>query len=125
MNLKLAIARIRGLGAAGHALQHWCVQRLSAILLVPLSLWFIYALTTLGKADYHAVSAWLGAPLNAALLLIFIMLLYYHAALGMQVVLEDYIASERSRAVCLRLVRVILTVAALSAWLAVLKVCLQ
>lgn len=125
MNLKLAIARIRGLGSAGDALQHWCVQRLSAILLAPFSLWFIYSLTTLGKTDYQAVRAWLGAPLNAALLLIFILLLYYHAALGMQVVLEDYIASERSRAVCLKLVRVIMAVAALSAWLAVLKVCLQ
>lgn len=125
MNLKLAIARIRGLGAAGDALQHWCVQRLSAILLAPFSLWFIYSLTTLGNTDYHAVSAWLGAPLNAALLLIFILLLYYHAALGMQVVLEDYIASERSRAVCLRLVRLLMAVAALSAALAVLKVCLQ
>ena len=125
MGLKMAMTKLRALGAAGHGLRHWCAQRLSAILLAPLSLWFIYSLTILGKADYYAVSAWLGAPLNAALMLIFILLLYYHAALGMQVVLEDYIASERPRAVCLTLVRLLMVIAALCAAFAVLKVSLQ
>lgn len=125
MGLKMAMTKIRAFGAAGHGLQHWCAQRLSAILLAPLSLWFIYSLTILGKADYKAASAWLGAPLNALLMLIFILLLYYHAALGMQVVLEDYIASERARAVCLTLVRLLMVIAALCAALAILKVSLQ
>ena len=125
MNLKTAAAKIRGLVAAGHGLQHWCVQRLSAILLAPFSLWFVYSLSVLGDADYNAVSAWFERPLNAALMLGFILLLYYHAALGMQVVIEDYIASEWPRNTCLRLVRLLMASAALGAALAILKVYLQ
>ena len=122
MSLQSPIARVRGLGSAKEGLHHWWVQRLTAVALVPLSLWFIYSLVSVTGADYQTVRAWMGDTLNAALMLMFILSLYYHAALGVQVVIEDYIDSEWQKIVCLILVKFLAWLAGLSAAIAVLKV---
>lgn len=71
--------------------KHWIHERVTAILLVPISLWFVWSVVSLRDADYATVIEWLGAPLNAGLLLVSLLITLYHAALGVQVIIEDYV----------------------------------
>ncbi|MCZ6802770.1 MAG: succinate dehydrogenase, hydrophobic membrane anchor protein [Proteobacteria bacterium] len=122
MSLQSPIARARGLGSAKEGVHHWWAQRLTAVALVPLSLWFIYSLVVVTGAEYGSAISWLGNTLNAVLMLLFIFSLYYHAELGVRVVIEDYIASEWQKIVCLLLVKFLVWIAGLSAAIAVLKI---
>ena len=122
MSLQSPLARVRGLGSAKEGLHHWWSQRLTALALAPLSLWFIYSLVVVTGAEYATVVAWLANTLNAVLMLIFIISLYYHAALGIQVVIEDYIESDWQKIACLILVKFLALLTGLSAAIAVLKV---
>jgi succinate dehydrogenase / fumarate reductase membrane anchor subunit len=116
------LAKVRGLGSAKEGVHHWWAQRLTAVALVPLSLWFIYSLVAVTGAEYAIVITWLGQPINAVLTLLFLFSLYYHAALGVQVVIEDYIDSEWQKIACLILVKFLVWLAGLSAAIAVLKI---
>ena len=122
MNMQSPLARVRGLGSAKEGFHHWWAQRLTAVALVPLSLWFIYSLVVVTGADYATVTGWLKQPINAVLMLLFLFSLYYHAALGLQVVIEDYIDSEWQKITCLILVKFLVWLAGLSAAIAVLKI---
>ncbi len=81
----------RGLGAAGHGAGHWWAQRVSSLALVPLALWLVVALASGAAADHTALRHWLGAPVNAILMVLLLLAAFHHAALGLQVVAEDYI----------------------------------
>lgn len=83
-----------GLGAAGHAASHWWAQRVSAIALVPLVLWLVWALAGGAAIDYVALGIWLNAPINAILMILLLIAAFHHAALGLQVIAEDYIHSR-------------------------------
>lgn len=122
MSMQTPLAKVRGLGSAKEGFHHWWAQRLTAIALIPLSLWFIYSLVVVTGAEYATVIAWLGAPVNAVLMLLFLFSLYYHASLGLQVVIEDYIDSEWQKIACLILVKFLIWFAGLSSALSVLKI---
>lgn len=85
------LARARGHGSAKSGVRHWVMQRATAVLLILLAAWLIYALVALSGADHAAASAFLARPLNAALAIVLLLSLFYHAALGLQVVIEDYV----------------------------------
>jgi succinate dehydrogenase / fumarate reductase membrane anchor subunit len=121
MSLRSPLARARGLGSAKEGIHHWWSQRLTALALIPLGLWFIYSLVVMTGANYTTVIAWLANPLNAVLMLLFIISLFYHAALGLQVVIEDYTKSEWQKIAFLILVKFIALLAGFSAAIAVLK----
>lgn len=70
---------------------HWWWQRLTAVALIPLSLWFVISVITLVGADHTAVTQWVRAPVTTVLLLLFVVSVFHHAQLGLQVVIEDYI----------------------------------
>lgn len=91
MSLRTPVGRARGLGAAKDGVHHWWVQRVSAVALIPLSLWFVASVVGLVGADHAAVSAWLANPIVAVLTVLLIAAALYHAQLGMQVVYEDYV----------------------------------
>ena len=91
MNLRTPLAEARGLGSAKEGVHHWWAQRLTAIALVPLLLWFAAALVGVATADYATAVAWVSSPMVTVLLLLLIGGTFYHAQLGMQVVFEDYI----------------------------------
>jgi succinate dehydrogenase / fumarate reductase membrane anchor subunit len=91
MRLRTAVGRARGLGAARSGVDHFWRQRLTAIALVPLALWLVMSLISVGGADYATVKVWLGRPLNATLMLLAVLAAVWHAQLGVQVVVEDYI----------------------------------
>lgn len=83
------------LSAPGIALRHWIKLRLSALLLLPLTLWLIWSIVSLIGAEYEVFVMWLSAPVNASLMGLFIILGCYHGALGVQEIIEDYISAEK------------------------------
>ena len=89
--LRDPLARARGLGSAKHGTQHFILQRVSAVILALLTPWLLWLLITLIPADYATVRSTLAHPVNAVLLLSFLLALFWHSRLGLQVVIEDYV----------------------------------
>lgn len=87
------LAEARGLGSARHGVQAWWWERVTAIALVPLTLWLAASLIASQGRDYAAVVAWLREPLPALLLVLLLLALFVHLALGLSVVIEDYVHS--------------------------------
>src|ERR1700741_604971 len=88
------LGRAIGLGSAKEGVDHWWAQRITAIALIPLSLWFVSAVIGLVGADLEAVQTWVSQPLPAILLILLLTATFYHVSLGLQVVMEDYIHTE-------------------------------
>jgi succinate dehydrogenase membrane anchor subunit len=86
-------AQARGVGSARRGTGAWRAERLTAIALVPLTLWLVASLVALGSADRAAFVTWLGKPLPALLTILLLIFAFRHAALGLQVVIEDYVHS--------------------------------
>ena len=124
MKLRSPLSQAVGLGSAKHGFSHWWWQRLTAIALIPLTLWFLYSLTCLVGADYHAVVAWLSAPLNAAIMLIFVLTALFHGQTGLQVVIEDYVANKAVNLFLLIFIKFAAVVLAVLAIISVMKVVL-
>jgi len=122
MNMRAPLARVRGHGSAKAGAHHWWAQRLSAIALVPLLLWFVVSLTGVVTADYATAAAWVRSPYNSALLALLIGALFYHAQLGMQVVFEDYISTPWLQVASIILVRFLALLLAVIAIVAVLRI---
>ena len=115
------LARARGLGSAKDGVGHWWVQRLTAIALIPLVVWFAVSLVMLSGADYAVVRAWIGSPLVMVLLILTIGVGLHHGQLGMQVVLEDY-TDGAWRVTLIVLVKFIAVVFGLGAIVAILRI---
>jgi len=81
----------RGLGSAKSGLHHWIAQRVTALALIPLSLWFVYAFIVLITAPYDYARAWLSSPWAVTLSSLFIIFMFYHGYLGIRVIVEDYV----------------------------------
>jgi len=94
VKFRTPLARVRGLGSAKSGTHHWWMQRLTAIALVPLSLWFVASLIVVVTADHAVVIEWLHSPLAAILCSALIVAIFYHGQLGLQVVVEDYVHTE-------------------------------
>lgn len=87
------LGRALGLGSAKDGVEHWWLERVTAVALVPLTLWFTGSLIALAGSDYETFLAWLSAPLATVLMVLLLIALFYHMALGLQVVIEDYVHS--------------------------------
>ncbi len=116
MNYRSPLAKVIGLGSAKEGSAHWWWQRLTAIALLPLTLWFTYSIASLSGPCLEDVYVWIASPLSSTLLIAFIVALFYHTQLGVQVVLEDYIHHEGLK------IFSILAAKALSLFLAILSV---
>jgi succinate dehydrogenase / fumarate reductase membrane anchor subunit len=123
-SLRSPLGRVRGLGAAKEGVAHWWAQRVTALALVPLTLWFVIAVISLAGADYARTTAWIASPVPAILLILLIAATFYHAVLGLQVVIEDYIGSEALRIALILIVKAAAIVLAAAAIFAVLKIAL-
>ncbi len=92
------ISKARGLGSAKSGTSHFIAERLTAIALIPLSLWFVINLLGLIiGSDIMAITGWMKSPVNAALIALFILFSFWHSKLGIQVVIEDYIHKPFAR----------------------------
>lgn len=91
MSLRTPLGRALGLGSARTGSGHWWAQRMTAVGLVPLALWFVFSVLNLDGMSYTAVTVWIASPINATLLVLLVSVLMYHSKLGVQVVIEDYV----------------------------------
>ena len=105
MSFRNPLGRARGLGSAKEGTGHWMAQRISAVALIPLTLWFAVSMLRMARADYPAVSHWLHTPWVAVLLVLLVGSAFYHACLGLQVVLEDYVHDTWLKMSMLMLIR--------------------
>ncbi|MBT3914768.1 MAG: succinate dehydrogenase, hydrophobic membrane anchor protein [Rhodospirillaceae bacterium] len=122
MSLRSDLGRVRGLGSANEGTSHWWAQRVTAIALIPLSLWFIYSAVTLVGIDRAGFKVWLNAPGSILLMTLFVIALFYHMQLGLQVVIEDYVHNERNKIVSLVLNKLVAIFFAVSSIIALIKV---
>ena len=97
MSFQSDLGRVKGLGSSKSGTSHWWAQRVSALALIPLTLWFIYSVIKFIGMDLFAFSAWLNEPGSVLLLSLFLIALFYHMQLGLQVVIEDYVHSEKNK----------------------------
>ena len=116
------LARARGLGSAKDGVGHWWAQRLTAIALIPLVVWFAISLVMLSGADYTVVRAWIGSPLVMMLLGLTIAVGLHHAQLGMQVVIEDYVGGDGWKLALIVIVKFIAVLFGLGAIVAILRI---
>ena len=89
--MRSPLGRALGLGSAKEGVEHWWLQRITAAALVPLSVWFVIAIIRLVGADIETVRDWVSTPIPAILLVLLLIATFWHAALGLQVVIEDYV----------------------------------
>jgi succinate dehydrogenase / fumarate reductase, membrane anchor subunit len=122
--LRSPLGRARGYGSAKEGVQTFLAERISAVALVPLTLWFVFSVARLPALSYDAARQWVAAPSVAVTLVLFLAVLFYHSSLGVKVVVEDYVAGEGRKLVTLLLVKFVHAVLAAAAIFAVLKIAL-
>ncbi|MBW8073843.1 MULTISPECIES: succinate dehydrogenase, hydrophobic membrane anchor protein [Metallibacterium] len=123
-DLRNPLQRARGLGSAKDGVQHWWRQRVTAAALLVLGIWFVLLVLSLLHGGYAAAHAALAHPLNAALMIAFLIALFWHMQLGVQVVIEDYVHTRWVELTLQILVRFFAVLAALLAIIAVLRIAL-
>jgi succinate dehydrogenase / fumarate reductase membrane anchor subunit len=124
MSLRSPLGRVRGLGSAKEGFGHWWQQRLTAIALIPLSIWFIASVIKLAGKHYEHFQAWLSIPGNTALMLLLLFCVFHHAQLGVQVVIEDYLNDRAAKLAALVLVKMTSLLLGVFSVVAVLRIAL-
>jgi succinate dehydrogenase / fumarate reductase membrane anchor subunit len=122
MSLRSPLRRVTYLGSAKGGSGHWYAQRVTAVALVLLGLWLVASLASMGGASHEHVVAWLSSPVAAAFAVLLVLTAAWHAALGLQVVIEDYVGAKGTRLAVLLVVKFALAVAAVIGVLAVLRI---
>ncbi len=120
---KNPLSRARGVGSAHSGTHHWIHQKVTALANIPLTLWAVWSAMTLAAtgASYDVVRAFFAQPSNAILMLIFLLSVFYHAALGLQVVIEDYVHCEKSKMLYLIVMKLVVFALAVASVFSVLK----
>ena len=122
MSLRSPMSRVLGLGAAKSGVSHWWMQRITSVALVVLTLWFAASLVRFDNFGWMVVTAWVEQPLNAVLLCLLIGTTAYHSLLGVQVVVEDYVAHKGLKIVTMLLLNFVHVGVAAVGLFAVLKI---
>ena len=118
------LKKARGLGSAQHGVSHWWVQRTTAVALILLGLWLVWLVLRVLHTDYATARALVAQPWNAVLLIAFVIAAFWHAVLGLQVVIEDYVHTRWKEATLLLAIKFLAVLAALASALAVLRIAL-
>jgi succinate dehydrogenase / fumarate reductase membrane anchor subunit len=121
MDYRSPLAKVRGLGSAKTGTSHWWMQRVTAVALIPLTYWLITFLNLSLNAPYQHTVEWLAIPLNTLCIVAWVLAVFYHAALGLQVVIEDYIAAEGVKIAAVWTVNMSFLLLALAALIAVFR----
>lgn len=116
--------RALGLGSAKHGVQHFMMQRITALALIVLSIWFMVLVLGLLGSDYLTARLTLAQPFNAVLMIAFVVAVFWHAQLGLQVVIEDYVHTTWLQLTLQIAIKFLCFIAGVAAVLAVLRVAL-
>ncbi len=92
-SMRSPLARASGLGSAKEGVEHWWRERVTAVALIPLALWFVASMIAHAGSDYVAFVAWLRMPSSALMMALLLVAVFNHTALGLQVIIEDYVHS--------------------------------
>ena len=122
--LRNPLKRAKGLGSAQSGVGHWWTQRVTATALVFLAIWFVVTVLGALHADYATARAIVAKPWNALLLVAFVLAMCWHAVLGLQVVIEDYVHTRWKEVALVVLVKFIAVLGTLATLMAVLRVAL-
>jgi succinate dehydrogenase / fumarate reductase, membrane anchor subunit len=122
MAARSAIAEVKARGSTREGAGHWKIQRLTSLGLVPLFIWFVVALVSLSGADFLEVRAWLASPLNTTLMTLLVIATFWHAKLGVQVIIEDYVHHEGAKIGSLAVLNLATVALAVSCLVAILRV---
>jgi len=125
MSLQSPLSKVLGLGAAKEGAQHWYSQRVSAVALLLLAPWFLVSLIYLGDVSYASITRWIASPVHSVLLSLFVIAASYHAQLGLQVVIEDYVPHKGTRVAVLLLLNFVLLLLAVIAVFSILRLALN
>ena len=123
-SMQTPLAAVRGLGSAKSGLHHWWNQRMTAVAMVPLVIWMVSLCILMTGASYQDALAIASHPANATVLILFIAVGFWHAILGLQVILEDYVAAEGLRLVLIVVIRMFAIALAALSILSILRVAL-
>jgi len=96
-HLQTPLSKVKGMGSAKDGTEHFWAQRLTALALIPLTIWFCFSIAALPEASYATVVSWLQSPFNSVMLALSLFAGFYHLQLGLQVILEDYISNKEIR----------------------------
>jgi len=125
MSVRTPLARVEGLGSAHRGTEHFISQRVTAVALIPLAIWFaVSVLSLIGASRIEAVQ-FLAEPVNAVLMALFIIAALMHMVLGLQMVIEDYITGEAGKVVLLVLNKFFAWIVGAASILALLKIALS
>jgi succinate dehydrogenase / fumarate reductase, membrane anchor subunit len=119
--MRTPLGQAQGLGSAKEGVGHWWAQRLTSVALIPLVLWLAFSLACLPGMSYIEFRGWLNSPITATLLVLFLIALFYHLQLGLQVILEDYVHSGWLKLLSLVLVNFTCWLLGVAAVLSVIK----
>ncbi len=125
MKFESNLRRAQGLGSAKSGLHHWIGQRITAIALIPLGVWFVGAFIVLFPASFEIAYTWFSSPWNVTLAIFFIVVLFYHGYLGLQTILEDYISHELIRGSLILTTKLLSGLLALLAIVSIIKIFLN
>lgn len=90
-SFRTPLARARGLGSAKEGVAHWKLQRITSVSELILEIWFVIQLVRMFGSSYDEWVAWFTSPINASLMAVWMVSVFYHTKLGLQVVIEDYV----------------------------------
>ena len=122
MQYRTPLSRVRGLGSAQSGTHHWWMQRVTAVALVPLSFFAVILLDLMIHASYEQTVVWLATPLHSTVIVAWLICVFYHSALGLQIVIEDYIANDGVKIISIWTANLIFFLLALASVLAVLRI---
>ncbi|MAV88863.1 MAG: succinate dehydrogenase, hydrophobic membrane anchor protein [Rhodospirillaceae bacterium] len=122
MSLQSDLGRVKGLGSSKSGTSHWWAQRVTALALIPLTLWFIYSTIKFVGMDLISFGAWLNEPGSVLLLSLFLIALFYHMQLGLQVVIEDYVHGEKNKVFLLLINKFAAALFAISSLVAIIQI---
>ena len=125
MSQRSPLGPVLGRGSAGEGVGHWWVQRVTAVALVPLTLWFAISLISLPLQSFDDVRTWLARPWTAVPAILLVLTLAWHSKLGVQVVIEDYVHGKGAKTTMLLLSVFVHAAAAVAGVFAILLVALS
>lgn len=123
-SMRTTLGRVRHLGSAKEGTHHWWAQRVTALALIPLVIWFVIQVIRFAGADHAAAIDWIGTPFNSLMMIALIIAVFHHAQLGLQVVIEDYVHSEVSKLAGLLVVKGACFLLAVYAIISVIRIAL-